>query len=189
MALLETQSVNATVIMPADGGTYHFPNQHCNLFASDSPLWVPAATKCVGEGNAYGGQWGAFFLQYLLGTDSFDEDDAAGTIGRGRIINPRCQITVRKIRKGIWPMTSSDYKVDCIRFLCTIEDLYDFNYEDSELASHAAAYQIGYGNGNNERTKGLIFLDRIEIDTCYESPFELEVYSPPVAPPAIMENE
>ena len=180
-ALLQNEPVGSSVTMPQGGGFYHFPNQNCNLFSSESPSWVPAATIRVGEGDAYGGKWGAFLGQYVGGTDSFDEYDAAGTIGRGRILDPRCQITVKKVQKGIWPVTWIEYEVISVNLVCELEDLYDFNYEDSELASHAAAHQVGYGNGNNGRNQGFIYRDKILIDHTYNDPFD-QLYIPPPPP-------
>ena len=178
-ALLQNQPVDSTVTMPQGGGFYHFPNQNCTLFSSESSSWVPAATIRVGEGNAYGGKWGSFLSQFLGGTSSFDEYDAAGTIGRGRILDPRCQFTVKKVEKGIWPVTWIEYEVISVRLVCEIADLYDFNYEDSELASHAAAHQIGYGNGNNGRGHGFIYRDNVVINYVYDNPFEQIVITPP----------
>ncbi|MDD8044559.1 MAG: hypothetical protein PHC78_12430, partial [Verrucomicrobiota bacterium] len=178
-ALLQNEPVDSTVTMPQGGGFYQFPNQNCNLFSSESPSWVPSATIRVGEGDAYGGKWGAFLSQYVGGTSSFDEYDAAGAIGRGRILDPRCQITVKKVEKGIWPVTWIEYEVISVRIVCEIEDLYDFNYEDSELASHAAAHQIGRGNGNNGRNEGFIYRDKIAIRHVYDYPFEQTVILPP----------
>jgi len=57
--------------------------------------------------------------------------------------------------------------------------LYDFNYEDSELASHAAAHQIGRGNGNNGRNEGFIYRYKIVIDHVYDYPFEQTRILPP----------
>ena len=178
-ALLQNEPVGSSITMPQGGGFYHFPNQNCSLFSSESPPWVPSATIRVGRGDAYGGKWGAFLGQYLGGTDSFDEYDAAGTIGRGRILDPRCQITVKKVQKGIWPVTWIEYEVISIRIVCELEDLYDFNYEDSELASHAAAHQIGCGNGNNGRNEGFIYRNRIVVRHDYDYPFEQTVFYPP----------
>jgi hypothetical protein len=180
-ALLQDQPVDSTVTMPQGGGFYSFPNQHCDLFVSESPLWVPSATIRVGEGNAYGGKWGAFLAQYLGGADSFDEYDAAGAIGRGRLVAPRYQFTVKKTRKGIWPVTWIVYEVTAVHFACEIEDLYDFNYEDSELASHAAAHQIGYSNGNMGRNLGVICRNKIWINYSYIYPFD-QLYIPPPDP-------
>jgi hypothetical protein len=53
------------------------------------------------------------------------------------------------------------------------------NYEDSELAGHAAAHQIGRGNGNNGRNEGFIYRDRILIDHVYDYPFEQTVILSP----------
>ena len=181
-ALLQDEPIGATMTMPPDGGFYHFPNQYCNLFRSDSPAWVPSNTVLVGTANAYGGLWGAFLLQYLGGTDSFDEIDAAGTIGRGRLIDPKYQFTVQKVQHGMLMFGEIAYEVIAVKFICTIEDLYDFNYEDSELASHAAAHQIGFGNGNNGRSHGMIYRHRIHIQQEYAHPFEQQTVVYPILP-------
>ena len=65
------------------------------------------------------------------------------------------------------------------RLVCDIEDLYDYNYEDSELASHAAALQIGYGKGNNGRENGIIWRNRIIIQRTYNIPFYYQNFIPP----------
>ncbi len=86
---------------------------------------------------------------------------------------------MKKVEKGIWPVTWIEYEVISVRIVCEIEDLYDFNYEDSELASHAAAHQIGRGNGNNGRNEGFIYRDKIWISQVYDYPFEQTVILPP----------
>jgi hypothetical protein len=88
-----------------------------------------------------------------------DEFDAFAAIGRGRILNPRYQITVKKTQTGT--------KVSNLRFRCVVEDLYHFNYEDTELPKNAAAVQIGYGRGvpqQSARNYGKIYRSQIQID-------------------------
>jgi hypothetical protein len=138
--------------------------QGFDLFPTVSPSWVPKATVIVGDpGSQYGG-WGALLRQYL-GTDDFDEFDAAGALGRARLINPKYIFTVIK-RPG------NTYAVKSILFECTVQDLYDFSYEDVDAASCAAAVQISYGKGNNGRNEGIIYRDTINIRYTYMYPFE-----------------
>ena len=182
--LLANEPIGAEIVMPRDNPAdnedwYCFPRAGSPLFVSESPSWVPGSTLCVGIGDAYGGKWGAFLGQYLGGSDSFDEYDAAGTIGRGRILNPRYQFTVKKVQRGVWPFQEIKYEVVSAHFECVLEDLYDFSYEDSELASHAAALQIGYGRGTGGRENGMIWRNRIIIQRSYLNPFEYSSFIPP----------
>ena len=62
-----------------------------------------------------------------------------------------------------------------IRFSCALENLYDFNYEDSINASYLAEMQLGYGKGVpiNNRNHGKVFRHRINIVHDYNNPFDL----------------
>ena len=132
-ALLQNQPDGATVTMPQGGGFQPFP------FTSKSPSWVPTATSEIGSGPGCDPAWAAVLAETVLGgTDSYDEFQALGAIGLGRIINPRYRFCVQK--------DDDEYPVIAVDFRCDLEDLWDFNYEDGELAGHAAAHQIGYGN-------------------------------------------
>ena len=104
---------------------------------------------------------------------AFDDFDAFGTIGRGRVINPRYQFRVKKTR-GFMGLGDVTYEVVAVKFACTITDLYDFNYEDGNIPARAATMQIGYGAGAcDERTKhGRIFAHSIEVQIDYLDPFE-----------------
>ena len=76
--------------------------------------------------------------------------------------------------ESVWPLPT-EYKVTSINFACDIQDLYDFNYEDSTLSSHGAALQIGYANGHNpdSRDYGKIYRHVIHVLTTYHNPFSL----------------
>ncbi len=171
---LANSPAGSVVHLPTVNSFFLFPRVESTLFTSLSPVWVPGITCCIGNSAAYGGKWGSFLSQFIVGTDSFDEFDAAGTVGRGRIWLPRYQFAV--VKEEI--QGNVVFKVQSVRFCCTISDLYDFNYEDSELASHAAALQIGFGNGEAGRTAGQIFYDTIEIDVNYVNPFEQATFTP-----------
>ena len=58
-----------------------------------------------------------------------------------------------------------------ISFSCTIRDLYDFNFEDSDLSAKAATLQIGFGNGGGQRQCGAVYRHEIQIDATYLNPF------------------
>lgn len=101
--------------------------------------------------------------------------DLFSTIARARITSHKARYTVEKKHS----ILSGNYiDVIDVRSWGEIEDLYDFNHEDSELPSHAAAHQIGYGNGDNGRSQGFIFRDQILIDHTYDYPFD-QLYIPP----------
>ena len=162
---------------PSADGWYTLPLQGAlELLASHSPTnspgWVTPSTVDVGIDDGYGG-WNALFSETVAGSSAFEEFDAFGAIGRARVLNPKYRFTVTK-RWSIWSF-GYEYKVTAIDFQCRIQDLYDFNYEDSELSSHAAALQIGYANGNNQpnRTHGKIFRHEIQIRTTYHNPFDM----------------
>ena len=104
----------------------------------------------------------------ILGAnDSYGEYQAQTSIGRGRVVNPRYRFHVQK--------DGNEHPVVAVDFKCDIEDLYDFNYEDGVLASHAAAHQIGYGKGSNARSSGIIYRVKVIIDHTYEDPFEQSI--------------
>jgi hypothetical protein len=174
---LQNAQIGSTVTFPADGGWYNFPNEDSpSLFKSDSPQtsasWVTPATMVVGKNDNYSG-FSALFTDILAGTEEFNDFDAFGVVGRGRVLGPKYQITVKKEQTGTWPFQSTVYNVSSVLFECAIEDLYDFNYEDGELPSHAAAMQIGYGKGayGETRDQGLIYRHRINIRHAYPYPF------------------
>ena len=173
----ESLLLNATngteVTMPLGGNWYEQDTLTSNgVFTSLSPTWVPGLTLCVGSSSNYGG-YEALFSQYVLGSSAFDDFDAFGTIGRGRILNPRYRFTVKKNEHVFGPDSFDVVRVD---FECAIEDLYDFNYEDGDLPAHAAALQIGYGNGSipGYSSRGRIYRHRIDISSTYNNPFDYE---------------
>ena len=171
--LLSTATNGASLTFPLGGGWYEMPCSNApSLFASESPEWVAPSTQCVGVDDHHGG-FSALYEQNVSGTTAFYDYDAFGTVGRGRIVNPRYQFTVTKM-EYVWPLPT-EYKVTSINFACDIQDLYDFNYEDSALSSHGAALQIGYANGNNpdSRDYGKIYRHVIHILTTYRNPFSL----------------
>lgn len=168
---LQNSAVGTTMTFPLGGGWYSFPRAESpNLFRSISPgTWVPPSTQIVGTDDGRSG-FGALFTDIVAGTDQFKDFDANGAIGRGRVLNPQYRITVKK-------EDSNTYKVSNVEFTCDIEDLYDFNYEDGTLPSHAAAMQIGWGKGTNgaSRDQGVIYRHRINIDHNYDYPFDQAV--------------
>lgn len=165
---LQNSSVGATVTFPQGGGWYacgtagaHIPN----LFRSISPgTWVPPATLIVGSKGEYSGSP----LSVLLNTIVVGGDyDAFVAVGRGRVISPQYQITIKKEAANV-------YKVSEVLFQCAIEDLYDFNYEDGDLPAAASALQLGFGKGTNGTTRnnGAIFRHHIDIRQTYPYPFD-----------------
>jgi hypothetical protein len=170
---LRNRPVDSVTIMPSPNEYYKFPDSQKSpeLFKSLSPAWVQGVTVEVGAG-AHGGAAGAFVGGALTGSDRFDEFDANGAIGRGRVLEPKYQFFVKKIETGWWLWKKTKYVVEKVLFECTIEDLYDFNYEDAEPAPHAAAVQLGYGNGDNGRNNGIIYRYRIKIHYNYFWPFD-----------------
>lgn len=135
------------------------------VFTSLSPSWVPGLTLNIGSSSNYSG-YDAAFVQATTGNPAFDDFDAFGTVGRGRVLSPRYRFTVRKVVPWIG---KTRYEVVNVKFECAIEDLYDFNYEDSDLAANAAALQIGYRKDN--RQNGRIYMHHINISVNYPSPF------------------
>ena len=73
------------------------------------------------------------------------------------------------MRKVVPWIGRTRYEVVRVQFACSIEDLYDFNYEDGELPANAAALQIGYRESG--RNTGKIYTHHIDISTTYYSPF------------------
>lgn len=144
------------------------------VFVSISSNWVPGVTVSVGKSDGYGG-WGAVASEYLGGTDAFKEYDAFGTIGKGRLLNPRYRFRVKKKEHLLGATT---YDVVSVAFSCELRDLYDFNYEDGTLPACAAALQIGFGAGGTptRNTCGKIFTHVIEIQGEYPYPFDCDGY-------------
>ncbi len=164
---LQNATEGSEVTMPLGGTWYeHEILVERGVFSSLSDAWVPGITVDVGNSYSYGA-FNAIAFDLLLNNHSVDEYDAFSTIGRGRLINPRYRFTVRK-------NSANSYEVESVQFQCSIEDLYDFNYEDGGRAVHAAGVQIGNGNGFIPPVRsinGRIFVDHIDISTTYERPF------------------
>ena len=166
-----------------DGTECDFPtNGYCEasellqygVFVNLSSNWVPGITVSVGESDGYGG-WGAAITEFVGGTDAFREYDAFGTIGKGRLLNPRYKFRVKK--NDHW-LGSATYDVVSIAFSCELRDLYDFNYEDGDTPASAAALQIGFGAGGTpvRNTHGRIFTHVIEMQGAYSMPFDYEIH-------------
>ena len=163
----------ATVTLPISGDGYSFPNPNSTLFTSMSPSWVPGATFLAGDGgSSKAGALAALFEEFFVNDDAFAEFEATGTIGRGRLYAPTYQFVIQRIDNPSAP-DGFQCKTLAVHFSCRIEDLYDFNYEDGDLASHAAAIQIQRGNGAGGE-HGIIFKDVFFIDYTYQNPFEME---------------
>ena len=161
-----------------NGTEYDFPtNGYCEaaellqngIFVNLSSNWVPGITVSVGESDSYGG-WAAAISENLGGTDAFREYDAFGTIGRGRLLNPRYRF---RVKKNEHQSSATTYDVVSISFSCELRDLYDFNFEDGNLPASAAALQIGFEAGNTptRNEHGKIFTHIIEIQGTYQNPF------------------
>lgn len=87
-------------------------------------------------------------------------DEAGGTIGRGRLVNPKVKYTFLKDDDGTT-------RLKRFRLVAAYEDLYDFNYEDPGLGKNATALQIGYGQDIGQRKAGLIYRNRVLLDNEY----------------------
>lgn len=174
--LLETASDGTETTLPLDDGWYGQEElQGAGVFVNLSPSWVPGLTLDIGSGSNYGG-YDALAIQLVSRDPAFDDFDAFGTIGRGRVLNVGYRFRVRKVVPLFGPVR---YEVVSVQFKCDIEDLYDFNYEDGELPSHAAALQIGFRR--NGRNKGGIYAHAIKISTTYLWPFLLENSTVPLS--------
>ena len=142
------------------------------LFTSMSSTQISGITQEIGVKGNYGGvkavlDAGARSL--ITGGPQLSDLDAFFSIGRGRLLNyPSYSFTVRKTTHWWGEPT---YDLVRIGFSCTIQDLYDFNFEDGALSKNAAGIQIGYGCGSNSRTHGQIYRHEIQINTTYENPF------------------
>ena len=173
--LLANANNGESLTLPATNGWYELPlvsapNLFKSLSPTNTPTWVTPSTQVIGQDDGHGG-YGALFTSLITNGSNFDEYDAFGTVGRGRIINPRFRFTISKV-EHIWPIPD-EIKVTAIHFSCIIEDLYDFNYEDGDLPKHAAALQIGrFKDCPPSRRKGSVFRHKIHINTVYLSPFD-----------------
>ena len=177
--IAETALANASpgesLTLPATNGWYELPLASApNLFKSlsptNSPTWVTPSTQVIGQDDGCGG-YAALFTSIVTGGDQFDEYDAFGTIGRGRVVDPKFRFVVTKIGHT-WPIPD-EIKVTAVKLSCCVQDLYDFNYEDGNLPQHAAALQIGRFKGCAPlRLKGTIFRHKVYISKVYEGPFD-----------------
>jgi len=141
------------------------------LFESASSNWVSGITLTIGEDPGYGGGYVTPITDAIGNINKWDEFDAFGAIGRGRILNPRCRFKIRKNINLLGLLTS--YDVTSLDLACTLTDLYDFNNEDGGRASGAASLQIGHGNGaiSGYSGHGKIFIHEILIEKSYDDPF------------------
>ena len=185
---LQNEAVGALVTIPKNA-YYELNDFEINTFfpmTNPSPAWVPQHT--VNVGKELTGGFVESLAQLLLLSSSFDinEYDAFYAIGRARIVNPRYRFTVKKQDEG--------YNLENIDFVCDIEDLYDFNYQNSFntpaqgtqdesysfgcFSSHAAALQIEFGNKssstrhNDQNPNDVIYRHKIIINTTYDHPFD-----------------
>lgn len=166
-SLLADADDGQQVVLPSETDWY----DGSGIFSSLSPSWVPGMTLEIGGVDGYANGYDIPIRDALGNTDGISEFDAFGAIGRGRILNPRYRFTVRKEVNMFGLITT--YKVVNVRFVCTLTDLYDFNYEDGGRAREAASLQIGYGCGAEAGYSGhgKIFMHEIRIDANYEDPF------------------
>ena len=167
--LLLNSDDGAEITLPLNNGWYDTNELiRAGVFTSLSPSWVPGLTLNIGSSSNYGG-YDALLVQVATSNPAFDDFDAFGTIGRGRVLNPRYRFTIRKVVPWIG---KTRFEVVNVQFGCAVEDLYDFNYEDGELPANAAALQIGYRE-QGQRAKGKIYVHHIDILSSYDSPFSL----------------
>lgn len=167
--LLLNSDDGAEITLPLNNGWYDTNELiRAGVFTSLSSSWVPGLTLNIGSSSNYGG-YDALLVQVVTSNPAFDDFDAFGTIGRGRVLNPRYRFTIRKVVPWIG---KTRFEVVNVQFGCAVEDLYDFNYEDGELPANAAALQIGYRE-QGQRAKGKIYVHHIDILSSYDSPFSL----------------
>ena len=166
ISYMNDMEVGTVQTFPTNGGWYTQATS-TNFFSSLSPSWVPGITVDVGINP--GGPTAALLSEFLATNGAADNFEAHITIGRGRIINPRYRFEVQK-QNGDNGIT---FVVTNIIFGCTVMDLYDFNYEDGGAATHAAAVQLGFGNGSNQGRSehGKIFTHKMYILKNYPYPF------------------
>lgn len=166
-AMLAEADDGQEVVLPSTEAGYDGSAVFYNL----SSNWVPGITLVVGGQSGYANGYDILPRDVIANTDEWDEFDAFGTIGRGRVENPQYRFRIKK-EVGLLGLVTR-YKVVEVRFSCKLTDLYDFNYEDGGRATAAATLQIGYGNGTSSgySRHGKIFMHEILIDFSYENPF------------------
>jgi hypothetical protein len=158
---------------------YNFPQQGSSLFASLNPNghW-PQSTVLLGTQYTYSeaqvpGSIAAVVAQFGGNTTAVTNYDGFITGGRVRV-NIQYQFQIQRKNKLF-----GGFDLTVLRLLSrgTVEDLYDFNFEDGgidSLSQKAATIQIGSGNGTGPRVmpgRGHIFRVRWEIDSVYTNPF------------------
>ncbi len=174
-ALLANANPGESIFLPSTNTWYELPlasapNLLKSLSPTNSPTWVTPSTQVIGQDDGYGG-YGALFSSLVTNGSNFEEYDAFGTVGRGRIVSPKFRFKVSKVGHT-WPIPD-EIKVTAISFSCIIEDLYDFNYEDGILPKHAAALQIGrFKDCSPSRLQGSVFRHKVHINTVYLRPFD-----------------
>jgi hypothetical protein len=92
-------------------------------------------------------------------------DDANGSVGRARLVSSNYQFNCTKVDLGGNPSV----RIDSIRVLGELEDLYDFNIETGGAGAWAATLQIGHGRGvtGMARNSGVVYRSRIRFDSIY----------------------
>lgn len=96
-----------------------------------------------------------------------DSGDLAAAIGRGRVVEHKGDFDVHRTKD---PSGKDVLSVTAWRSYGTVEDLYDFNFEQARrlaLPRKAATVQIGHGNGSYGRKAGVIFVDTFHFDRSY----------------------
>jgi len=163
---MSDMEIGTVLTFPTNGGWYTQASS-TNFFSSLSPSWVPGITVDVGINP--GSPTTALLSDFFATSGAADNYEAHITIGRGRILNPRYRFEVQKQNGD----TGITFVVTNMIFGCTVMDLYDFNYEDGGAATHAAAVQLGFGNGTiQDRSEhGKIFTHKMYILKNYPYPF------------------
>ena len=163
---MSDMEIGTVLTFPTNGGWYTQASS-TNFFSSLSPSWVPGITVDVGINP--GSPTTALLSDFFATSGAADNYEAHITIGRGRILNPRYRFEVQKQNGD----TGITFVVTNMIFGCTVMDLYDFNYEDGGAATHAAAVQLGFGNGTNQDRSehGKIFTHKMYILKNYPYPF------------------
>jgi hypothetical protein len=146
---MATLPVGSTAWYPSDTGWYAVSHPH-------SPTWVPQATAELHDNNPL---------------TPPGADDVNGTVGRGRVTSHQARYRITK-KLEILPPFAEYLKVEQVRSIGEILDLYDFNYESAGMipaAQWAATLQIGYGKGTygSSRDRGKIFFSRFAFDITY----------------------
>ena len=155
-AFFATNPVGTIATFPLDGTSYNIPH------TDESPSWV--ATYLSGVTVTFSSSDTNGLLWTALG------DDAYVSIGRGQLMSHTATFTIEK-KTDIFG--SVYLEVESANYAGVVEDLYDFNAEDTGLGGKAAIVQLGHGNGSygSGRSSGVIYKDRIEFNQSVNSPF------------------